>query len=106
VEFVFGSTIGYEAICVMISPHSRCSFFGYRYLLSSPPMFLTMFRREKTTPKMSLASSSLDRAFRPPTIVSSLLTVLISDCGRTPLVELEIGRGVHRREYTHSARVD
>jgi hypothetical protein len=77
--------------------------FGSRYLLSSPPMFLTMFRREKTTPKINFASSSLDRAFRPPTMVSSLLTVLISDWGRAPLVELEIGRGVHLREYTHSA---
>lgn len=36
-------------------------------------------------------------------MVSSLLMVLISDCGRWPLVELEMGRGVHRREYTHSA---
>lgn len=90
-------------LVVDVSLNPRTTVSGAFYLLSSPPMFLTMFRREKTTPKMSLASSSLDRAFRPPTMVSSLLMVLISDCGRWPLVELEMGRGVHRREYTHSA---
>lgn len=91
-------------LVVKFSLYRRIVLSGAYYLLSSPPMFLTMFRREKTTPKMSLASSSLDRAFRPPTMVSSLLTVLISDCGRWPFVELEMGRGVHRREYTHSAK--
>jgi len=68
------------------------------YLLSSPPNLREIFRREKTTPKISLASSSLDKAFRG----TSLLVIPTSpDFGRSPLGG--VGSGFHRFEYMHSA---
>jgi hypothetical protein len=51
------------------------------YLSSSPPNCLVIRRRENIEPKMSFASSSLDKAlgFTPGTM-SVLLMVLAPDC--------------------------
>ena len=65
------------------------------YLSSPPPSFRTIFRREKTVPKMSLASSSALNAGRE--VGAVLLLDRASDSGRAGLPEAEGGRGSHRR---------
>jgi hypothetical protein len=74
-----------------------------KYLFSSPASCFVRFLKENTTPKMSFASSSFDSAFRSGRMVSPLLVTLMSDCGLEDFALPEIGRGVHRFVYMHSA---
>lgn len=57
-----------------------------------------MFRREKTVPKMSFASSSVVRADSPNTAGEPpALWIERSDAGREDLLVIETGRGSQRR---------
>jgi hypothetical protein len=65
------------------------------YLSSSPPSFRTMLRKEKTVPKMSLASSSALKAGRDEDV--NPLSAFASDAGREALPPDEVGLGSQRR---------
>jgi len=57
-----------------------------------------MFRKEKTVPKMSFASSSVVRADCPNNAgVPPLFWIERSDVGREDLLVIETGRGSQRR---------
>lgn len=59
------------------------------YLSSSPPSFLTIFRRENTVPKMSFASSS---ALNTDRFGTGMLVTVDWDIGRAALaIELDNG---------------
>lgn len=68
------------------------------YLSSSPPSLRTIFRSEKTVPKMSFASSSAVNGARFPLPGAvPLLNGLTSEAGREDLLETDDGRGSQRR---------
>lgn len=67
------------------------------YLSSSPPNLRTIFRKEKTVPNTSLASSSVVRADCPKTEVIPILEAGVSDVGLEDLPTTEAGRGNQRR---------
>ena len=99
VKLVLASPIGDEAKAgvYLLALHCSCRTGGSRaYLSSSPPNFRVMFLREKTVPKMSLASSSVVRDDGPTTGGTPLLEAS-SEVGREDLLDIEGGRGSQRR---------
>lgn len=81
---------------------------------SLPPSLVTMLRREKTRPNISFSSSACERPLWALGAEGASLGVVEDmdalDVGRVVLVvvvdEEDVGRGVQRRLYMHSAGVD
>ena len=110
--WLFRSNGVYILLCDRIGNFVAVSiwcFWGSRerekryYLSSSPPSCLTMRRKENIAPKISFASSSLDRAlgFTPGTW--SLLRALAPDCRWAVLMDWDSGLCAQRLLYMHSA---
>jgi hypothetical protein len=77
------------------------------YLSSSPPNCLVIRRRENMAPKISFASSSLDRALGFTTPGMSLVLILDPpDCRWAVLMDWEVGCWAQRLLYMHSALFD
>ena len=108
-ELVLASSIGKEArpqalSCKTVSHmdvekdmESLWAIRTLTYLSSSPPSLRTMFRSEKTVPKMSFASSSALKVGLPVPVDTPLLRGVVSKVGREDALPVEIGRGSHRR---------
>lgn len=94
VKLVLASGVGHETItgqpCSAIS--SLLTAVAESYLSSSPPSLRTIFRREKTVPKTSFASSSLAFTVCPSPIAPAWASVAREDLPTT-----EVGRGSQRR---------
>lgn len=95
-QFILAGTVRDEAGRVVSTPVESKVTAKASHLSSSPPSFRTIFRSEKTVPKTSFASSSVDRV-DGEVEGSPLATVGVSEVGREGFPATEAGRGSQRR---------